>query len=98
MEELPKVPFDERSHEKTGMKRSFVGAKAVGTRKRTRSGNREVELEVSTEQGQQETSITAPVTEKSIPELRGIQSFPNVHLFIKELFSFPPKYYHWQAD
>ena len=71
------------------MNRSFVGAKAVGTRKRTRSGN--LEIEVSTEQFHQETSITALVTEKSIPELRGIKSFPNVDPFIKELLSFPPK-------
>ena len=71
------------------MKRSFVGAKAVGALKRTRSDNREVE--VSTEQDQQEASMTAPVIEKSIPELKGIQNFPNVDPSVKELFSFPPK-------
>ena len=35
--------------------------------------------------------MAAPVMEKSIPELRGIKSFPNADPFIKELFSFPPK-------
>ena len=35
--------------------------------------------------------MTAPVLEKSIPELRGIKSFANVDPFIKELFSSPPK-------
>ena len=29
--------------------------------------------------------------EKSIPELKGIKSFPNVDPFVKELFSFPPE-------
>ena len=78
------------------MKRSLVGAKTVGTLRRTRSGNREVE--VCTEQDQQEASMTAPVREKSIPELKDIKCFPSVDPFIKELFSFPSKTYHWQED
>ena len=93
MEELTEAPFEGGCHEKTEVEKSFMGAKAAGTLKRTRSGNQEAE--VSTEQHQQEASMKAPVTEKSTQELRGIKRFPNVDLLSKNCFRSLQKTYHW---